>query len=455
MEPHPSDRWPSPRAECVKLFESRVSLSYPEHLWWTERLLQMEMSLPDPFSFRSMSGAPRPHLLFVGGEDHHLRIPFLKVLAERGFRVTVAVSGDPDPFRRSGFEYKLFQLERFISPASDRRAIQELRAILIEQQPDLVHSFDTKLSVLVPLAARGVPGTKVVRTVNGLGWVYSARSPLALSLRLVHRGLHRLAARSVAATVFENRDDMGFFTRHRLLGGRPARLIPGAGIDIDGFASAAAKAPPASALRAELGLGTSPVVLTVTRLTRQKGIPTLLKAAALVHAARPEVRFLLVGPRESEGPQAVTEAEISRHSGYVTALGQRSDVPALLGVADAFAFPTEYREGVPRVLMEAGLAGLPIVTSQMPGCYDVIRDGWSGFLVPPRNPRLLAARILDLLADREAAGAMGRRARERVVEEFGLDLTVERHCRVYREILGLSDRPTDAPVRLAEPLASC
>ena len=413
------------------------------------------MSLPGPFPFRSTAGTTRPHLLCVGGEDHHLRIPFLQALAEKGFRVTAAASGDPDPFRRSGLEYTRFRFDRFIGPASDRGAIRELRAILLQEQPDLVQSFDTKPNLLVPFAARAVPGTKVVRTINGLGWVYSARSPLALALRPVQRGLHRVAARSVAATVFQNRDDMVFFTRHQMLGGRPARLIPGSGIDIARFTSAAAKTPAAAALRAELGLGTAPVVLTVTRLTRQKGIPTLLKAAALVHAARPEVRFILVGPRESEGPLAISEAEIGRHAGYVTALGQRSDVPALLGIADAFAFPTEYREGVPRALLEAALAELPIVATHMPGCNDVIRDGWSGFLVPPRSPRRLAARILDLLADREAAGAMGRRARERVVEEFGLDLTIERYCRVYREILDVSPRPTEAPVRVAESIASC
>ena len=109
-------------------------------------------------------------------------------------------------------------------------------------------------------------------------------------------------------------------------------------------------------------------MLTVTRLTRQKGIPTLLEAAALVREARPGVRFLLVGPRQSEGPLAIAQSELDRHSAYVTALGPRPDIPALLGLADVFAFPTEYREGVPRALLEAALAGLPIVTTRMPGC---------------------------------------------------------------------------------------
>jgi glycosyltransferase involved in cell wall biosynthesis len=182
------------------------------------------------------------------------------------------------------------------------------------------------------------------------------------------------------------------------------------------------------------------VVITVTRLTRQKGIPALLQAAALVHRVRPTVRFLLVGPRESEGPLAVTQEEIDRHAPYVVAVGPRSDIPSLLKASDVFAFPTEYREGVPRVLLEAALAGLPIVTTRMPGCSDVVRDGWSGFLVAPRAPHTLASRIITLLDNRAAARTMAVRASEQVRQEFGLDLTIARCAAAYSELL-------DEPVR--------
>jgi glycosyltransferase involved in cell wall biosynthesis len=131
----------------------------------------------------------------------------------------------------------------------------------------------------------------------------------------------------------------------------------------------------------------------------------------------------------------VAQAEIDRHAPYVVAIGSRPDVPALLKAADVFAFPTEYREGVPRALLEAALAGLPIVTTEMPGCSDVVRDGSTGFLVPPHAPSLIASRIVDLLGDRAAAGAMGRRAAELVRAEFGLELTVDRYVAVYTELL--------------------
>ena len=379
----------------------------------------------------------QPHLLYVGGEDHHLRIPAMCALRDHGFRITAAGTGAPAPFLQAGIDYRGFHFNRFVSPLTDWAAVKSLSKILVEVRPDLAQSFDTKPSVFLPLAARSTPGVLVIRTINGRAFLYSSRSPMALTLRPVYRALHKIAARTAAATVFEIGDDRAFFARHGMAG-KKAVLIPGAGVDVDGFDRALMSGPSPTQLRKELGLGDAEVVITVTRITRQKGIPALLKAAAQVHEVRPDVRFLLVGPRESEGPLAVTQAEIERHAPYVKAIGPRSDIPALLGLANVFAFPTEYREGVPRVLLEAALASVPIVTTTMPGCAEVIRDGWNGFLVPPGAPRTLAARILDLLGNRENGRAMAVRAAERVRKEFSLETVVARQAALYRELIDRS-----------------
>jgi len=234
-------------------------------------------------------------------------------------------------------------------------------------------------------------------------------------------------------------EDRAFFERYGMTGKRGVVIAAGGGgVDVAGVERALANSPRASQVREELGLGTSPVVITVTRMTRHKGILTLLKAAALVHRARPEVKFLLVGPRESEGPLAIAQAEIDKHSPYVIATGPRSDIPALLSSADVFAFPTEYREGVPRVLLEASLAGVPIVATSMPGCCEVVRHGWSGLLVPPHAPELLAAGIIDLLTEREAARSMAAMAAELVKEKFSLNAIVDQHVALYSELLAAS-----------------
>jgi glycosyltransferase involved in cell wall biosynthesis len=397
----------------------------------------------------------RPHLLCIGGEDHALRIPFLLGLRDHGFRVTAAATGDPGPFLRAGIEYHPYHFDRFVNPLADWKAIKALSQLLGDVRPDLAQSFDTKPNLLVPFAARGHRDVLVVRTINGLGWSYSSRSPLALCVRLIYRALHRLAALPTTATVFQNQEDKRFFDHRRMVGRGSSLLIPGSGIDIGRFIQAVAAGPSPAQLRRELGLGTAEVVMTVTRLTRQKGIPTLLKAAALVHQARPNVRFLLVGPRESEGPLAVSQEEIDRHAPYVMTIGPRADVPSLLTVADVFAFPTEYREGVPRVLLEAALARVPIVTTNMPGCNDIVSDRRTGFLVQPRTPDALAARIIDLLRDRSSAEAMAGRAAQLVAKEFGLALTVARYSALYSGLLGPSRRapgldPMAASASMAE-----
>ncbi|MBD2746939.1 glycosyltransferase family 4 protein [Microvirga sp. BT688] len=376
-----------------------------------------------------------PHVMLIGGEDHHLRIPFILALRRCGYRVTAVGSGDPTPFSRAQIDFRPFRFDRFVSPRADMDALRTLPRLLAEVQPDIAQSFDLKPNLLLPLAARATPGIQVIRTINGLNFIYSSRSPLALAARPVYRILHRLAARSIAATVFQNSDDLSFFRRHGMLGRGDAVVIPGSGVDIRGFEQAANAGSSPKELRETLGVSDEPIVMTVSRMTRHKGILTLLKAAATVHAARPNVRFLLVGPRESEGPLAVTQAELDRHQPYVKAVGPRSDIPSMLRIANVFAFPTEFREGIPRALMEAALAKLPIVTTDMPGCRDVINDQWNGYLVPPHSPKALASKILDLLDNREMAQVLGGRASDTIKQKFSLDHIVAHHTSLYSKLL--------------------
>jgi glycosyltransferase involved in cell wall biosynthesis len=337
------------------------------------------------------------------------------------------------PFAKNGIQYHRYEFDRFGAGFSDRTAMGQLSQLVNRVRPDVVQTFDTKPNLFAPLAIRGeIP---VVRTINGMGWVFSSTDLKALAFRPVYLAMQRLAACWTAATVFQNKADSGFFHRYHLLGNSSSAVIGSSGIDVEAFETARTETATTSELRAQFGLDDADVVLTVSRLTVQKGIPTLLEAAKIVHEARPKVRFLLVGPRESEGPFAVDQALIERHAPYVIATGARSDVPALLGIADLFAFPTEYREGIPRVLLEAGLAGVPIIASRMPGCDDVVAENWNGRLVPPRDPRALAAAILDLLQDPARARAMGRRSIDLVRREFDLNVVADRYAELYRQLL--------------------
>ena len=252
------------------------------------------------------------HILYVGGEDHHLRLPFLLAIQRCGFRVTAAGSGPAEPFQKAGIDFREFEFARTMNPLSDLRSIRALAGLLGDLRPDLAQAYDAKPCLMLPLAARlARRGANTIRTMCGRGWVYSPGSLAALAVRPAFHILHRVASRSTAATVFEIDDDRAFFDRHGITG-RNGVVIPagGGGIDDEGFERALAVSASREDVRRDLGLPKAEIVITVGRVTRQKGIPTLLKAAAIVHADRPAVRFLLVGPRESEGPWAVSQAEL-------------------------------------------------------------------------------------------------------------------------------------------------
>lgn len=385
------------------------------------------------------------HLLCVGGEDHALRIPFLTALRNRGLRVSAAGTGAVSPFAKDGIQYHRYEFDRFSARFADRMAVAQLSQLVNRIRPDVVQTFDTKPNLLAPLAIRGA--IPVVRTINGLGWVFSSTELKAFAFRPAYLALQRLTAYWTAATVFQNKADSEFFRRYHLLGNGSSVVIGSSGIDVGAFETARTEKDNPSKLRAQLGLGDAEVVLTVSRLTVQKGIPTLLDAARIVHEARPSARFLLVGPRESEGPFAVDQALIERHAPYVIAPGTRSDIPAILGIADLFAFPTTFREGIPRVLLEAGLAGVPIVATRMPGCDDVVVENWNGHLVPPRDPRALAAAILDLLQDPARARTMGQRSIELVRREFDLNVVADRYAELYRRLLSVGRSGDDRATR--------
>ncbi|HET7805252.1 MAG TPA: glycosyltransferase [Pseudolabrys sp.] len=383
------------------------------------------------------------HVLYVGGEDHHSRIPFLLAIQRCGFRVTAAGSGPAEPFRKAGIEFRRFNFDRFVSPLSDLRSIRALADLLRDVRPDLAQAYDAKPCLMLPLAALlAKTGTKTIRTMCGRGWVYSPGSMAAVAIRPAFHILHRIASWSTAATVFEIEDDHSFFDRRGNVG-KNGIVIPagGGGIDAEGFERALDASASREDVRRSLGLSNAEIVITVGRMTRQKGILTLLKAAALVHAERPDVRFLLVGPRESEGPWAVSQAELDSHAPYVITTGPRSDIPALLRAADLFAFPTEYREGIPRALLEAAMTRLPIVATSMPGCCAFIRDCWNGHLVPPRAPEALARAIIKTLENRNTLPAMTARALERAKREFSLTAIVERHAILYARLLSETPNP--------------
>lgn len=376
-----------------------------------------------------------PMVWHIGGEDVRMRIPILLALKEKGFRVAAAGSEDSAPFDRQGIEYHRYRLERGIAPYRDFLTRRQLTALFREHRPDIVHAFDTKPGILVPAAARAANIKCSLRTLTGMGYVFSSISPLALALRPIYRSIQKRASRFADVTVFQNTDDQTYFESTGLVEKTRSVLVKSSGVDIKALENGRVGAEKLESLRSELRVGDGPVVTMIARLVKHKWVLEFLEAAREIKRTTPGCSFLLVGPQASEGRQAVSKTVVESYRDAVNWLGPRSDVPALLSLTDVFVLPSYYREGVPRVLLEAGAMGIPLVTTDMPGCRDVVRHGHEGLLVKPRSPDSLAEALCSLLASKDRRLAMGRAARQQVIDNFSLAQVVDNYSSIYLKLL--------------------
>lgn len=182
----------------------------------------------------------------------------------------------------------------------------------------------------------------------------------------------------------------------------------------------------------------------VSRLIRSKGVLEFMAAAQEVGARFPHVRFLLVGPSDDESVDRLNSTELTQLKQTLTCPGPRRDIPAVMAVSDIFVLPSAYREGIPRVLLEAASMGLPIVTTDSPGCNEVVEHDVNGLLVPVGNPAALSQSILHLFEQPELRQRFGQASRHRAVERFDILIIADQTRSVYQELLaykGLLAKP--------------
>jgi glycosyltransferase involved in cell wall biosynthesis len=373
----------------------------------------------------------------VGGVDVRARLPLMERLADE-FEL-VAVGAGPEPaFAGTPFRYVSYAPGQHarVSPLDDARAFVALARIFRAERPHIVHAFDTKAGVWGCLAARLARVPNAVATVNGLGFLFQRDTWKQRLLSRSYQTLQTLACAASSATVFQNRDDAEVFVETGMVEREKVVLVPGSGVLTERLDPS--RFPPETRARLRTSLGLAPddvVVIMVTRVIRSKGVLDLLAAARALRASHPRLRFVLVGADEPGSMDRLSEAELASLRRELAWLGPRDDVPALLAASDLMAFPSGYGEGIPRVLLEAAALALPIVTTDAPGCREVVEPGVTGLLVPIGDAQALAAAVARLADDPALRQRFGRAGRARAVERFDLGVVVERTRRLYRELL--------------------
>lgn len=389
--------------------------------------------------------SPTPTVLIVGGPDVDARIELMSRL--RPEFNCIAAGSAPDlaqRFETAGFAYHVYPLNRGVAPAADLRSVYRLWQLCRTVRPQIVHTFDPKPSVWGRLAARAAGVPIIIGTLPGLGSLYARDSAVTRLVRTIYQPLQTWACRSSQLTIFQNSADERQFIDAGVVAERASMVMPGSGVAINIFDRAAISDEALAGARASLGIRPGELVVTmISRVIRSKGVPEFVGAARLLRARYPHLRFVLIGATDEESLDRLGPAELAELRQILTWPGPRRDIAALLAITDLFALPSAYREGIPRVLMEAAAMALPIVTTNSPGCNEVVEDETNGLLVPARDTAALVRAIARLVEQPELRQRFGRASRARAVERFDLALIAQQTRSIYRELLA---RGAPAPV---------
>jgi len=369
-------------------------------------------------------------LLFVVNDGPFFlshRLPLAEAAREAGYEVHVATPEDAGTARIKdrGFAFHPIPLVR-----SGTRLSQEAGSFLAllrlyrALRPDIVHHVTIKPVLYGGLAARLARVPAVVHAVTGLGYLFVARTLKAAALRAAAKAVYRVALRHPRSRViFQNRDDMAFFQEQALVRPGQAVLIRGSGVDMAAFAP---RPEPEG----------TPVILFASRMLWDKGVGEFMGAARRLRERGVEARFVLAGDTDPNNPAGVPADRLAswRACGLAEFRGQCAQMAGVFAEAHVVCLPS-YREGLPKVLVEAAACGRAIVATDVPGCREIVQPGVNGLLVPARDEAALADALQQLIEDPGRRRAMGRAGRRLAVEAFALDRVIAGTLGLYSDLL--------------------
>lgn len=366
-------------------------------------------------------------IVFVANRGYALtssRTSIIQRFLSSGWEVIIATAADVE-------SQKLCNLGAYLEPvvfnrgglalAADMSAYRRLHTIYRKWKPALIHHFHAKPVVFGSLAAYRALGdaVQVVNTITGLGHAFITGG---LPAQIASLG-YKFALPRTAATIFQNRDDRALFLERGWVKEHQARLITSSGVNIKRFS-----------FKDRHGRDESqPIIVMLGRLLRQKGIPEFVEVANYILQRWPKAKFLIAGEEDPVHPDAIAVEWLREQKG-VEYLGRLTDVIHLLSKADLLLFPSYYREGAPRVVLEAAAMGLPTVGFNVPGVREVVLDEETGYLVPDRDVGALTDGVTRLLENESLRLRMGENARKMVEDSFDVSAIEEQYFNVYRDL---------------------
>lgn len=311
-----------------------------------------------------------------------------------------------------------------VNPFRQLKTIVRLYSIYRRERPDVVHHFTLKSVILGSLAAKLAGIGVCVNAVAGMGFIFSNQSRKTRVLRpFVSFVLKAALSGSYNRVIFQNPDDLKVFTEAGVIDASRSKLIRGSGVDTSRF-KPGLRLPPRRCQ-----------VLLATRFLWSKGIGDYVVAARTLVQAGVPADFLVAGTPDPGSPDSVPieTIEIWRKEGHVHFLGHVEDMDRLLSDVDIVVLPSSYAEGVPRILLEAAASAAAIITTDRPGCREIVEHDVTGILLQPHDPSSLASSLEDLIIDPERRGRLGLAARRKAQLEFEESSVVQATIDVYEE----------------------
>lgn len=340
---------------------------------------------------------------------YNFRVGLIKKFKALGYEVCVVAPEDEYSarFEAEGIRfYPVKCLKRFsINPVHDFLLYREYVKIYQSLQPAFIFHYTIKPNIYGTLAARFC-NIKCISITTGLGNAFSNKGILFY----LARTLYRLSSLFALEVWFLNAGDREMFIKSNIIPGRKSFILPGEGIDTSLFTP--------SSIIPEKGVTT---FLLFSRMQYDKGIQIFAEASRALLRKGYAVSALLLGQIEEDNPEAIPRAtiELWEAEGIVKYLGSTPDVKAYIETADVVVLPTYYREGIPKVLLEAACMAKPIITTRTNGCVEVVDDDINGYLCEIKSVDDLAAKMEKFIqlpaAEKHQMGIAGRKKME---EEF-------------------------------------
>jgi glycosyltransferase involved in cell wall biosynthesis len=371
-------------------------------------------------------------VMFVNVDDEMFlkqRLNLALAIQKSGFEVIVAseMTNLHKKISEYGFKYVDTGIKREGKNVFKQiSSIYRLYRLFRDEKPDIVHNISIKPVIYGSIAARLSGVKKIVNLVNGLGYVFTEdRSFKRLALRVIVTFMYRITFSSKRIKViFQNPDDQKFFISKGITTKENSFLILGSGVDTSFFSP-----------NIEKPTNVKPRVLYFGRMLWDKGIEYLVEAKKILKGSGVDFDLILVGKPDESNPSHIKLKQLKKweSEGLIQFLGYRSDIIELIRECDLVVLPTYYREGVPLSLIEAASVGKPIVTTDMPGCREIVVDGFNGFIVPVKDSISLAEKIQEILSNKDMRISFGKNSRQRVIDLFAIETVAKKTIDIYKQ----------------------